>query len=75
MKFYNLSFDEQVDELHEMWYSLLDICGEIEKDNPFYDDIHDLMHRIYTEMTETKARMPKDNTNEYLKAEYWRNQL
>ena len=47
----------------------------MESDNPFYVEVLDLMNRIHDEKKKTEEKMPKDNTNEYLKAEYWRNQL
>lgn len=75
MKFYEQDFEDQADELKEMWDMLIQIRENIEEDNPFYRDIIDLLIEIDKEKDEIEERIPKDDTNEYLTAEYWRNQL
>lgn len=75
MKFYEQDFEDQVDELKEMWDMLIQIRENIEEDNPFYRDIIDLLIEIDKEKDEIEERIPKDDTNEYLTREYWRNQL
>ena len=75
MKFYDQEFDEQVDELEMIWDKLQEIIQETSIDNPFYTDILELSHRVYEEEEKTKERIPKDDTDEYLTREYWRNQL
>ena len=75
MKFYDLTLEEQADELDTVYWDLQNVVHEMESDNPFYVEVLDLMNRIHDEKKKTEEKMPKDNTNEYLKAEYWRNQL
>jgi len=75
VRFYDMEFDEQYEELDNMWWTLFNMTSDICKDNPYYDEILDLMNRIHDKKTETKNKIPQDNTNEYLTAEYWRNQL
>lgn len=75
MSFYDLSFDEQIDELNEMYFALFEITTSIEKDNPFYEEILEEMHRIHEEKEKTIERKPKDTTNEDLLSEYKRSVL
>jgi predicted nucleotidyltransferase len=72
MKYYDLEFDEQVEELDTLLWSLQNIIHEVETDNPFYIEILDLTNRVYDEKKKTEERMPKDNTNKYLLNEYKR---
>lgn len=75
MKFYDQEFEDQVDELDMIWADLQKLIHELSKENPFYFDILQLANDVYEEEEKTKERMPKDDTNEYLTREYWRNQL
>lgn len=75
MKYYDLTLEEQADELDTVYWDLQNVIHEMESDNPFYTEVLDLMNRIHDEKKKTEEKMPKDNTNEYLRAEYWRNQL
>ena len=75
MKFYDLNFDEQIEELDAIWCNLQNTIDEMETDNPFYTEIIDIMNRVHDEKKETEERMPKDDTNEFLTREYWKNQL
>lgn len=74
MKFYDLTLEEQEDELDELYWDLMRARDNLEKDNPFYDELFDLTIRVLEKKIETSKKI-KDNTNEYLKAEYWKNQL
>lgn len=75
MKFYDQEFEDQVDELDMIWDDLQKLIHELSKENPFYFELLELAHEVYEEEEKTKERMPKDDTNEYLTREYWRNQL
>lgn len=75
MKFYDLSFDEQVEELDEVWWKLQETIHEMKSDNPFYLEILDTMNRIHDEKNRIKEKIPKDNTDEYLLNEYKRSVL
>lgn len=74
MKFYDLAFEEQEDELDELYWDLMRARDNLEKDNPFYDELFDLTIRVLEKKIETSKKI-KDNTNEYLNNEYLRNQL
>lgn len=75
MKFYDQEFEDQVDELDMIWDDLQKLIHELSEENPFYFDLLELANDVYEEEEKTKERIPKDDTNEYLTAEYWRNQL
>lgn len=74
MKFYDLTLEEQEDELDELYWDLMRARDNLEKDNPFYDELFDLTIRVLEKKIETSKKI-KDNTNEYLNNEYWKNQL